>query len=520
MGRKEYGMIEIVDVLRRYQQGDKIRAIAKSTGIDRNTVRKYLRIAEGRGFPGDESIDLQTLATKVFQEAQGSNGPGTVRDSVLIPHQQLLTQWLEKDQLTLTKVHLKLQRMGIPVSYISLYRFVREHLFPSLHHTVRMAESAPGEVAEVDFGRLGLVEDPEAGRKRLLHALVVTLVYSRYQYVWVTHTQDLSSLIHGMEEAWIFFGGVTRRLVIDNLRAAVVKSDRYAPIFQRTSLEYSQHRGFLLDPTLVRHPQGKPTVERQIPYVRENFFKGERFRDREHVQQEVIRWCQETAGLRIHGTTRQRPRIVFEQEEQKLLLPLIGERFDTPQWGFCKIHPDHHIRFGNALYSAPTRYIGREVDVRKDSQLVRLYYKGEVIKTHPVKRPGQRSTDFEDYPKEKTPYAMRSCRYHIEKAQLLGGVCHQFMQKLLAGDFPWARLRQAQKLLRLAQRYGPSRVEQACQRALDFDLIDVTRVERIVLQAIAHEETSGPKQMSLPLSARFQREATYFTRKEEPHGNP
>jgi hypothetical protein len=115
---------------------------------------------------------------------------------------------------------------------------------------------------------------------------------------------------------------------------------------------------------------------------------------------------------------------------------------------------------------------------------------------------------------------MRSCRYHIEKAQLLGGVCHQFMQKLLAGDFPWARLRQAQKLLRLAQRYGPSRVEAACQRALDFDLIDVTRVERIVLQAIAHEETSGPKQMSLPLSARFQRPSTYFTRKEEPHGNP
>ena len=520
MARKEYSMIEIVDVLRRYQQGDGIRAIARSTGIDRNTVRKYLRMAEEKGFSKAGSIELEALAMEVFQEAQGPSGPPAVRNPVLRSYQQLLEEWLAKDQLTLTKAHIKLARMGVTVSYSSLYRYVQEHLSPSLRNTVRMADCEPGEVAEVDFGRLGLLEDREAGRKRLLHALVVTLRYSRHQHVWVTFRQDLSSLIQGIEEAWLFFGGISRRVVIDNLRAAVVKSDRYAPLFQRTSLEYSQYRGFLLDSTVVRHPEGKATVERQIPYVRENFFKGESFRDREHVQQEAIRWCQSTAGLRIHGTTRQRPRIVFEQEEQRALLPLTGERFDTPQWGFCKVHPDHHIRFGYALYSVPTRYIGQEVDVRKDSQLVRLYLKGELIKTHPLMSPGRRSTDFEDYPKEKTPYAMRNCRYQIEQARSLGQACEKFMKELLSGDFPWARLRQAQKLLRLAQRYGTERVEKACQRALDFDLIDVPRVERIIFQALVHEDKSGPVQLLLPLPARFQRPATYFTRKEKPHGNP
>ncbi len=520
MARKEYDMIEIVDVLRRYQQGDGIRGIAKATGIDRNTVRKYLRIAEGKGFSKDIPIDLEALGRKVFQEAQGTNGPPVVRDPVLTPYQQQLTEWLDKDKLTLTKAHIKLARMGVVVSYSSLYRYVREHLSPSLHNTVRVAEGEPGEVAEVDFGRLGLVEDRESGRQRVLHALVVTLRYSRYQHVWVTFRQDLSALVQGVEEAWLFFGGVTRRVVIDNLKSAVVKADRYAPLFQRTFLEYSQHRGFLLDPTVVRHPEGKPTVERQIPYVRENFFKGESFRDREHVQQEAIQWCQTTAGLRIHGTIRQQPRIVFEQEEQRTLLPLIGERFDVPQWGCCKVHPDHHIRFGNALYSVPTRYIGQQVDVRKDSQLVRLYLKGELIKTHSLMPPGKRSTDFEDYPKEKTPYAMRNCRYQIEQARYLGEACHQFMKQLLSGDFPWARLRQAQKLLRLAQRYGTPRVEQACQRALEFDLMDVSRVERIILQALGHEKSLVSGQIPLPLPARFQRPATYFIRKEEPHGNP
>lgn len=234
-----------------------------------------------------------------------------------------------------------------------------------------MAECAPGEVAEVDFGRLGLLEDQKAGHKRLLHALVVTLVYSRYQYVWITFRQDLSALINGIEEAWIFFGGVSRRLVIDNLRAAVVKSDRYAPIFQRTFLEYSQHREFILDPALVRHLEGKPVVERQIPYVRENFFKGESFRDREHVQQEAILWCQMTAGMPIHGTTRQRPRMVFEQEEQSALLPL------SPDW--------------RTIRSSPIR------TVQSPPRSPHPFCLCPLLRTHPLNRPTDRR------PKRQSP---------------------------------------------------------------------------------------------------------------------
>jgi len=111
---------------------------------------------------------------------------------------------------------------------------------------------------------------------------------------------------------------------------------------------------------------------------------------------------------------------VFEQEEQGTLLPLIGERFDPPQWGLCKVHPDHHIRFAYALYSVPTAYIGRQVDVRKDSQLVRLYLKGELIKTHPAMAPGQRSTDFDDYPKEKTPMPCESAPIRLNRLAARG----------------------------------------------------------------------------------------------------
>jgi hypothetical protein len=134
------------------------------------------------------------------------------------------------------------------------------------------------------------------------------------------------------------------------MKAAVVKSDRYEPIFNKTFLEYSQYAGFIIDSAVAYHPQGKATVERQIPYVRENFFKGEKFIDREHVQREAVKWCVNTAGMRTHGTTRKRPRIIFEEQEQGLLLPVREERFDVPKWGCGKAHPDHHIRFNNAMY--------------------------------------------------------------------------------------------------------------------------------------------------------------------------
>jgi len=183
MADKEYTVIEIVDVLRRQVAGDKISAIARATGMDRKTVRKYIRIAEGKGLTSDS--DIEELAHAVFQEVNGGDkaDDGNSRDVILLPHKGLIVDWLEREDLTLSKVHMKLLRAGIETSYSSLYRFVQEHIGSGNSGTVRMAETEPGEVAEVDFGRLGYLYDNVLKRRRALHALVVTLVFSRYQYV-------------------------------------------------------------------------------------------------------------------------------------------------------------------------------------------------------------------------------------------------------------------------------------------------------------------------------------------------
>ena len=202
---------------------------------------------------------------------------------------------------------------------------------------------------------------------------------------------------------------------------------------------------------------------------------------------------------------------VFESEERPVLLPVAAGRFDPPEWAQCKVHPDHHVRFDSALYSVPTRWLGCRVDVRGDRTLVRIYARGEVIKTHPRQKRGGRATDFTDYPDGRAPFAMRWPDFYRHKARELGPSAGDFTDKLLGGEFPWSRLRQAQKLLSLADRYGADRLNAACGRALAFDLIDVHRVKRILEQGLESETTPDPvvgQQKQLDL--RFLRPADHF----------
>jgi hypothetical protein len=304
-------------------------------------------------------------------------------------------------------------------------------------------------------------------------------------------------------------------VVLDNLKAAVTKPDRYDPTFGRTFAEYARYRGFVIDAAVPRHPQGKPHVERQVPYVRESFFRGESWLDRAHVQREAVRWCCEVAGQRIHGTTRQRPLAVFENIEKPALQPLVRERFDPPTWARAKVHPDHHIQFQKAIYSVPTRHVGKEVWVRGDRKLIRVFVDGECVKLHKRVREGCRSTDYHDYPPERAPYAMRDAESVIREARRRGEHVGRFAEKLLGGPFPWAKLRQAQKLLRLGHKFGFPRLDRACRRALAFDLINVKRLEGMVREALVPPPDPEIPGQLVFLPARFLRPPDHFNHRKE-----
>ena len=145
--------------------------------------------------------------------------------------------------------------------------------------------------------------------------------------------------------------------------------------------------------------------------------------------------------------------------------------------------------------------------------MVTLYLHGDVVKVHPRKPKGGRSTDADDYPPERTAYAMRAPDRIVREAVKLGPSIGRFTERLLEGHFPWSKLRQGQKLLRLAERYTAERLDAACARALGFDLVDVRRVERILVLALEHEGQPSPpadqRVQALP-AGRFARPGSAF----------
>jgi hypothetical protein len=225
-----------------------------------------------------------------------------------VPTEATLGPWADQIHTWLTGDRLLLAQRGCMISYTFLRRFVSRHGWRrKRQRTVPMADTRPGEVAELDFGRLGLVWDPNTGRRRVAWALVIVLAYSRHCFVWPLFQQQLPDVIQGLEAAWAFFQGMPRYLVLDNFPAAIAGADPLHPKLTRGFLEYAQHRGFLPDPTRVRHPKDKPHVERGIPYVRERFFKGGQFLGLADLRAQAQHWCLAVAGQRVHGTTRQLP---------------------------------------------------------------------------------------------------------------------------------------------------------------------------------------------------------------------
>jgi hypothetical protein len=191
MACREIAMWEILEVLRRVHHGEGQRAIQRVTGHGRTTVRRWVAFATELGWASAVQEPDEALARRVAERMRPVPVTRAAGESEvqLAAHREQIRAWLAPDAsgrgLRLSKVHQLLARRGVAVPYSSLHRFAVAHcgFRDERRATVRVAEVAPGELAEVDFGRLGFVHDPETGKRRTLHALIVTLVHSRHQYV-------------------------------------------------------------------------------------------------------------------------------------------------------------------------------------------------------------------------------------------------------------------------------------------------------------------------------------------------
>lgn len=469
-------MWEVLDVLRRLGRRESQVGAAAATGLGRKAIRHYLRRARELGWNSGVEEPDEALAVRVLERVRPGRKepePGGDRRPAALPS--------GADPAMARRIGARARpaaHRGLPAPGAPGHRSSRQPAAPLRRHALSVRTRAddrapcrPGEPAEINFGRLGYILDPQTGRRQLLWALVVILAYSRHMYVHVTRRQTLADVVVGLEAVWEFFGGVTARAIVDNLRAAIAKASCYEAVFQRTFAEYAEHRGFVIDPAAAQHPTGQ--VARRTPG---SLRAGELLPRRElsrHRARPARRNRLVLAGRRhprprhhapsaAGGLRGRRARRAAAPRSRSIQHAAVAE---------CGVPPDHHVQFRRALYSVPSRHGRKPVVVRGDRALVRIFFLGKLIKVHPTQPPGGHCTDYDDYLQDRGAYARRDPDYMIAEARKLRKRIGRFTKELLVGEFPWATLRQAQKLLRLGKKYGAPRLEEACARALAFDLI-------------------------------------------------
>ncbi len=513
MSFREITMQDVREVLRRRQAGQSARQIARETKLDRKTVARYLREAGAQAVAPSATVTDEVAGAVGARVTARPLPPPSAAWLTLEARRKQIEGWLDgKPPLRLVRVHELLARDGVAVGYTTLRRFASRALgWRKQAPTVRIDDPPLGQEAQIDFGLMGRVTDAD-GKQRRLWALIVTLAASRYQHVWPTFTQTVDDVCAGLDAAWRFFAGVVKHVILDNTTAMVLRASATDPTLNRAFRDYAHARQIFADTARVRHPKDKARVENQVPYVRERWFAGESFPggDLPEIRRHAEAWCRDVAGARVHGTTRCVPREVYERDERPHMQPAPAAPFDVPRWSAVKVHPDHHVQVHKALYSAPTRYIGKTLDARADRATVRLYLGTELVKVHPRKAPGQRSTDPKDLPPGKAAWALRDVDAVVRTARERGAQVGAFAERLLAGPVPWLKLRQAYWLLRLCERYGQDRVNALCARALAFEVIDVPRLEGMLKDARRTEDAGVATGRVIALPARFARDPSAF----------
>ena len=520
MAFREVLVTQVREVLRAWLGGAGKRPAARRAGVDVKTAQRYIAAAQAAGLArdGGESQLSDELVGQVVAAVRPARPAGHGASwEALVPVKAEIAGWVE-DGLTLVKIGELLERRAVVVPYRTLARFAGEecgYCSSRSRVTVPVADGKPGEEVQIDFGYLGMITD--AGRRRKLHALVFTAVYSRYCFVFLTFSQTTAAVIAGCEAAWSFFGGMFRVLIADNLKPVVDKADRLEPRWNREWLEYAQARGLVCDPARVRSPQDKGRVEAGVKFVQVSFFAGEQFTDLADAQRRVTDWCRVRAGMRVHGTTRQRPAEVFAQVEVPALLPAPEQPYRVPTWSEAKVQRDFHVRAGNAFYSVPYGLIGQQVTVRADGTLVKIYHRGQVVRTHPQQPAGGRISDAADFPPDTDVYARRDVDKLAKMAAARGEAIGIYAARILDIPLPWTKMRAVYTLIGLARTYGNEPVEQACAAALELDVISVPKIRSIVekgtgtqaAQAAARARQAGDAARKVT-AARFARDPREF----------
>lgn len=499
-------MNHLRDLIHRLRSGESERRIARDLNLSRTTVRKYHELAAQHGYL-DPAHPLPDEAALVA--ACGTGAPAPTVASSVEPHHDLVQRLLAQG-VEMTAIYQRLRDdHGYAGSYSAVRRYAHRLVPPTPEAVVRV-QTAPGEELQVDFGSVGSLYDPVQGHVRPAYVFVATLSFSRHQYAELVFDQKTATWIALHRRAFESFGGVTRRVVPDNLKPAVKQALIHDPVLGEAYRRLGLHYGCLISPTIPGVPRHKGKVENGVHYVQRNFMAGQDFVDSQVANQRLRTWVQNVAGTRLHGTTHQAPFQVFQTTERAALLPLPDTPFTLCEVKSAKVHPDCHVTLGGSYYSVPYRYIGHTLDAYLSERVIELYQGTDLVATHVrCTAPGQWQTRLDDYPPDKAAYLQRTPERCRQLAAHIGPATLAVVETLL-NERPLDRLRAVQAILRLEDSVGRQRLEAACARATYYGDVRYRRIKDILNAALDREPLPTTEPAPATETFAFARSAAEF----------
>jgi transposase len=441
-----------------FKQGVRQSLISRLLGCHRHTVANNLK--------RKETIEKQTRK----------------KASMLDPYKEQLTSWV-KDDLTRRRIYEKLQdEYGLHVSYINVCKYMQKH-FPKPVEAFGVQQTAPGEEAELDFGYLGMLPGKD-GKRVKTWGLAVILSYSRVGYFAICYDQKLATLCSELKQAFMYFGGVPKRLKVDNMKAAVQRNQKFELDFNQDFLEFTQHYCVVIVPCTPYSPEQKGKVESGVKYLQQNFINGRDFVDDQDIAQKLTAWMTSYANQRVHGTTRKVPWTQLVEKERACLQPLPEEEFALFERCVRKVGLNCHIHFDNNYYSVPFALVGKEVTVRFTAGVIRVVAEGEGVALH------ARSTGMGEYitvpahlPEHKRYSETEHQVASEEKMRAIGEDAHAYFRMLLQKK-PGYWKQTVRGVLGLVEKYGAEAVNLSLKRAASYEATEVIMIKHILEQKL------------------------------------
>lgn len=465
MANRRFEMYEFHQILSRMRLGASDRQLAKAGLVGRVKAGEIRSIAQSHDWLNPHTpFPEDTVLAAVFQRQ--SSLPR--QDSLAKPYEEQLRAW-QAEGIQATTIHQALVRNHqFPGSYSSVRRLLQKLAGDSPQATV-MLDFDPGETAQVDFGSGPKLIDTATGEQYSTWFFVMTLAFSRHQYVELVKDQKIATWLGCHRRAFEFFGGVPAKVMIDNLKSAITKACWHDPEVQRSYAECAEGYGFLISPCPPRDPKKKGRVEAGVKYVKRNFMPLREFRGLADANRQLKEWILETAGTRIHGTTKQQPLALFTALEKSTLKALPEVPPELATWAKHKLHGNCHLQFEKAFYSAPFRLVHAELWVRASETTVKIFKNHELQAIHPrLHKPGAKSTIQDHLPPEAVAWLMHDPQWCLTQAEAVGPCCLSLIKQLFAHRV-LDNLRAAQGIVGFAKSFGAQRLEAACDRALFYD---------------------------------------------------